>query len=150
MLKVLQKALNGWHGYGVENGNRVSVSFYTNNLQHCLPRASEGTMVIDKSDIPVDRLTTLVVKGPMFDPTLAPDEVDRFGDKETLADIMLPGLQGGYFAAGVLSLVEKSEGDRLGSLDGVGLDIWVALWREAGARIGMVQNGEVVWETQLK
>lgn len=144
MLKTLERGLNGWHGHGVERGCKFSITFYSNDLDYCLKRAEEGTIIIDKKDMPEDKLIDMVLKGPMYDPLLSKDEINTFSSKEkkVLGD-MLPGLDRTFTTIALTSFLKK---EGLGSLDYVGLDIWVSLWREHGARIGVYQNGNVEWE----
>lgn len=144
MLKTLERGLNGWHGHGVERGCKISITFYSNNLDYCLKRAEEGTIIIDKKDMPERALVDMVLKGPMYDPLLGDDEVKGFSEKEKKAlTSMLPGFDRTYTTIALMGVLKKQG---LGSLDYVGLDVWVSLWREAGAKIGVVKNNKVEWE----
>jgi hypothetical protein len=141
MLRTIERGQNGWHGYGIEKGNKVSVTFYTNRIEHTLDRADEDTVFIDKSE--VEDLAKYVLSGPMFDPSLKDDEIARFNEIQTLRQ-MFSGLEGGFKATAALALTEGEKSLR--SLDYVGLEVWITFWKSAGAKIGKLQNGKVVWE----
>jgi hypothetical protein len=141
-LHILKQVKNGWHGQGVN----FSVTFYTTNIIHCLNSDYDYSdcVAIDAHEIDWGKAVDMALKGPMCEPSLPPNTVDKFLDKHkrTLTD-MLPGLGGDFKTIGLMTLV--SEGT-ICSLDYVSRDIYVNLWRGAGAKIGKVVNGQVEWE----
>ncbi len=139
--KLLEIALNGWHG----EGDKSRVSFYTNRLDDCLDYATEGCTILDKSMVAESDLIHNVISGPMVDVSLPPNTVDRFTtkDKQTASN-MLPGLGGAYAVLAKTAIEETPE--KYGSLDKLSLDLYVDLWRKLGAKVGTYTKGKVVWE----
>ena len=139
--KLLQIALNGWHG----EGDRSRVSFYTTHLDDCLDYALESCTILDKSMVAESDLIHNVISGPMVDVSLPPNTVDRFStkDKQT-ASKMLPGLGGAYSVLAKAAIEETPE--KYGSLDRLSLDLYVDFWRKLGAKVGTYTNGKVQWE----
>lgn len=134
-LQIVARYLAGWWGeYG--KGHKLS-GFHS--VEAVLDQCAEGCVVLDKSDVDPKIGVRLVMSGPMLDVSLPPQTVDKFGDQKALEE-MLPGLQDGFRTMAVAVL------KGLSSFDSVSLDIYVAMWRNAGAKVGKVVNGAVVWE----
>lgn len=140
-VKLMEIFLNGWHGAG----DNFSVSYRTNNLEHCLKDAMEDCVIIDKRACPNHAVAVAqVMDGPMVDVRLAERTVDKFNREAGDVQMFLGpgGVQGEY-----RTLLQKAVKDKVWSgLDRVSLDIYTDLWRELGARVGKHTGGEVEWE----
>lgn len=103
--------------------------------------ALEGSPVIDKR-APLERDPSLSVRMPLVDPKLPARTVSPFGeDMRRTALEMAPGLDGWFRTLALTSADPDFRG-----LDSVGVDVYVDLWRKAGARIGRFEAGEIKWE----
>ena len=140
---IIGRGKQGWHSDGLSNGNKCSSSGGT--LENYLKEAEDGTIVYDAMEADDKAFIDWVFKGPMFNPTLAPHEIDSFerdGNKKTLLG-MLPALEGAFKGLAVMALAD------LRSFDFVGRDVYLTAFREKvpGVKFGKVVNHEVVWET---
>jgi hypothetical protein len=83
--------------------------------------AREGAPVYDAIDADYEAFARFVIRGPMVDCNLAPDEWDKLGHDDPLPK----------------------------SLDSVGVERYVNLLRARvpGVRFGRVHNGEIEWES---
>lgn len=138
---IIGRGKAGWHASGICNGNRCSSSGGT--LEGYAKDAKTGTPVYDADKADTDAFTSLVISGPMVDPTLEPGTVKRFGEDEKRAMLgMLPGLGGAFATLATLAMADVS------SLDYVATDVYLAMLRERvpGVRFGRVERGSVVWE----
>jgi len=105
----------------------------------------DGGYTIDRHDV-LDNNPSLSIRSPMLDTHTA--EVNRFKDKVAGQDTFMldvladPGCFGGLAtlakAATVIDSVE--------SFDYVPLSVWLAWWRDKGARIGQRRGNQIVWE----
>jgi len=140
-VQLLSRYLNGWHGeYINEWDGRGSVTYYSNDLDYCLKDAAEGCVIIDKSTCGDDGVS-FVINGPMVDLKLPENTVNRFSGHETAA-IMLPAMGGSF-----QSLAAKAIKDReWKGLDYISLDLYIAAWKEMGAKVGYYRDGKVEWD----
>lgn len=144
--KVIGRGKVGWHADGLTaDGNKVSGS--GGSLEGYLAESDPGTLVYDAEEANDVDFVAMVLAGPICDPTLKDGEVHKFGDKVALAR-MLPGLGGSFATIGVMALLEDNE-NRIGSMDMVAPDLYIAMLRAkvAGIKLGTVNDQhEVVWE----
>lgn len=103
--------------------------------------ALEGVPVVDKRAL-LRLKPGLAVSMPMHRADLAPGTSDAFTDRhrETALQMML-GLCGGF-----ASLATLAQSQTFSGMDYVATDIYLELWRQAGARIGRMQSGRITWE----
>jgi hypothetical protein len=117
------------------------LSGYDRDPERVIPDLSgrydaEGAILLDKRP---------VVNGPngvkivMRAPLLTLKEARAFSTLE-VSPVLASGVSGSY--AGILACAMAGALN----LDYVGLADYVAYWREAGAKVGKVQGGRVVWE----
>lgn len=135
---VIGRGLNGWHA------KAPNVRGSGGTFESYLSQAVDGALIYDASEADVGAFTKLVLSGPMVDPSLAPNEVDRFGkrDRET-ALAMAPMLAGCYQAYALAAGTDRE----FSGLDTVGVGIFEALLRTVpGIKIGRVLYGQATWE----
>jgi hypothetical protein len=145
---VIGRGLAGWHatGKGVSSsgGSLYPQKWHAGGMTTgYLEQAAEGALVYDASEADERSFYKLVISGPMVDPSLGPDEVNRFTTKDRDAMTqMLPGLQGGFKTLATLALDQN-----YGGLDKVGVNIYYTLLKQvSGMRLGHVRGGKVEWE----
>ena len=86
-----------------------------------------GAVAVDmRAAVETERGILQVISGPMLDPALGPWEFSRFGSSRP--EVWHP------------------DGAPLEGFDSVGAEVYAALWRKAGARVGRVQGADIVWE----
>lgn len=145
VYKLIGKGQSGWHAAGISRWGTVSTSSYNTGEDQLLEfakKAEEGALVYDASEAG-PQFVTVVLRGPMFDPKLPPDGVNRFSqkDREAMAR-MMPGLGGGFKTVAKAAMEEGYCG-----LDQVGVNVFESILRTVpGVRIGHVREGVVVWE----
>jgi len=91
----------------------------------------DGTPVFDSRVIPEPDLIDLVFKGPVLDSSLPENSFSRLFD----------GVAGSNTPR-----FRPFDGEPLRALDSVSVDLYLALYRKAGARFGRIQNGVIEWE----
>lgn len=144
-LKLIGKGRSGWHASGISQYGTVSCSSYDTReeqLNKFVADAEDGALVYDASKAGPE-FETMVISGPMFDPKLPPDGVNRFtkDDRATMFR-MIPGLGGAFKDIAKAGMSEAYCG-----LDMVGSKIYEELLSVVpGVRIGHVQDGKVVWK----
>lgn len=145
---VIGRGFNGWHATGVDvsssGGQLDPYTYWTGApVAGYLAEAIEGALVYDAEAADPNAFVKLVMNGPMVNPALPLDGVDRFTKADRDAALrMAPALGGGYKNIAVLAQSEKFTG-----LDRVGVGIFESLLRKVpGVKIGKVQNGAVCWE----
>jgi hypothetical protein len=136
---VVGRGKAGWHASLISGGNVCSSSGGT--LEHYLADAQDEVFIYDASDAKYETFASFVFKGPMLDITLAPDEIDSFGDHKTLKS-MLPGMSGGMETLGAMALTG------LTSLDRVGINVYLKLLKSfvPKTKFGIVKNHKIVWD----
>ena len=97
-------------------------------------------VVIDKRAI-LRSDPRLSIASPLLKVELAPGTVERFVDRETAAR-MLPSLGGAFAFLACAAVVDK----QYSGLDYVATDVYAAIWRKNGARMGRIVNNKIVWE----
>lgn len=145
---VIGRGFNGWHATGVDvsssGGDLNPYTYWTGAaVPGYLAEAIEGALVYDASEADSVAFTRHVMNGPMVNPALAPNEVDRFtkADRDRALQ-MAPALGGGFKTLAVLAQSEKFTG-----LDRVGVGVYEGLLRKIpGVKIGKVVKGKVEWE----
>ena len=86
-----------------------------------------GAVAIDmRAAVETERGIRQVISGPILDPALGAWEFSRFGSSRPE--------------------VWHWNGAPLEGFDSVGAEVYAALWRKAGARVGRVQGADIVWE----
>lgn len=108
----------------------------------------DGTPALDKRpaiDTPAG--FSYAIKGPMVDVDLEPGTCSRLGKMENsiVADAVTrdPGNAFGQ----LINLHRSSQGrQKYGPLDEVAIDIYMARWKELGARTGHYENGTIIWD----
>lgn len=82
----------------------------------------------------------MVINGPMVDVDLEPGEVERLPEP----DPIMAGAMA-FNSYGTLLTLQKAarvQGKRAGPLDSVSIAEYLDLWREAGATVGVIRNGQ--------
>lgn len=88
-------------------------------------------------------LIDVAFNGPLLDVTLPPGTVSRFA-VNTVSPIMAKAMEGTSYGA-LLALHLANEGTgKIGSLDTVSTDLFMAIYRKAGAIVGEVRAGKFV------
>jgi len=141
-VKLLIKGHGGIIGY---KGEHSRVEIPSHDLDRYLYYIEENGYAMDTTVIPDDRLIPLVVRGPMVNVDLEPNQVDRFKGMEELK-LIKSGLQGGFHMLADLAERIEARGVRFGGFDYVSLPIYLALYRKAGARIGIRRKNKIAWE----
>lgn len=83
------------------------------------------------------------LSGPMLDVDLPPGAVDKFTMPEGWLATCICEVSSQFGAMLALHLVSKRE-SAPGALDYVSLPEWCALWKKAGARVGVIRSGQFV------
>ncbi len=94
-------------------------------------RLAEGAYIVDKRPCGADGIAA-VYSGPMAKVGLPALTISRMWEKDQTFASMLDAL----------ACEDTNKG-----MTFVSLDIYVALWRNVGARIGRKVNGQIVWES---
>lgn len=105
-------------------GHNVSVTGLWGDLESNYGDVVEGGTIIDKRNVDHAVLVTGVVSGPMLNEDLPPRTRDRLFEGQSPA----------------------TEDDKFGGLDSISMDLYLAIWRKVGARIGQRQGNVVAWE----
>lgn len=109
---------------------------------------SEGCPVLDiRAAVAEKAGFRMVVSGPMVDVSLAAGEVDRCPEPSPIMAGALSGSSNAF--GGLLALQGAARATRPGApgpLDSVSIGHYVRLWRECGARVGMVRGGGIVFD----
>jgi hypothetical protein len=106
-----------------------------------LHRLRDGGLFLDKRTC--DRLVLVegVCNGPMLSLRLRADEAELF-DEHACLERMEPALGDGFKTLAQHALANR----QWRGFDKVGLNIYLAFWRDRGARIGQRQGNEMHWE----
>lgn len=118
---VYASAPNQWSDHA------ASISIPDNRLTPYLGDLAEGGVVVDKRSVPIARLVELSVSGPMLKESLPAGTKDVFSFDERKP-------------------VPVVEGEKLGGFDYIALDVYLNIWRKAGARIGKRVADAIHWE----
>jgi hypothetical protein len=112
------------HVSGYETPETILESYHwwahpeTHRTYHINPKLAEGCPVVDKREAVKTKAGQLwVYEGPIIDVDLEPNERTFFIGKENPC-----------------------------GFDSVGISTYLRGWREVGARIGMISDGEIIWE----
>jgi hypothetical protein len=145
---IIGRGFNGWHATGIDvsssGGQLDPYEYWTGEkVSGYLAEAIEGALVYDASEADSVAFTRHVMSGPMVNPALPPDGVDRFSSADRAAALrMAPALGGGYQTLAVMAQSEKFTG-----LDRVGVAVFAGLLRAIpGCKVGKVRKGKVVWD----
>lgn len=125
----ISAAALGWTGAGT-----ATITTYNREFEHVLDRLLPGCVCIDKAHLADDPSFVAWVFGAPL-PTLG--KPSAF-DKDSHRDSLLLASGWGSMLAGAI------EGSIC--LDTVGPDTLAAYWRERGARVGVYNGTEIVWE----
>lgn len=107
-------------------GDNVRVSIPDTRLSSYYGDLVEGGYLIDKRPcIHREDFVHMVVSGPLLKESLP------YGHKEGWDRKAIP---------------VDPEGEKFGSLDYVSLDVYLDLWRKAGAKIGVRKGNKISWE----
>jgi hypothetical protein len=101
----------------------------------------EGARVIDKRAA-LEKDWGLAVRMPMLSAALEPNGVSGLDRSCRMLDTMAVHGSGTYGQLAQLALADE----KFSGLDYVGIDIYTQLWRDAGARVGVFQDGRIQWE----
>ena len=98
--------------------------------------------MIDKRAV-LELRPELAISMPMPKMSLLPGQVDRFQERaQDLINMCGPGgLQGGFKTLAVMGMSPAFSG-----MDYVDRWTYSDLWKKAGARLGVVRDGMIVWE----
>lgn len=124
------------------NGSSQSqLQGYHGQLEKHLPELEEGSLVLDTRPCEGRKdWIHNVLSGPLVNPDLAPGEVDSLTDTE---DCIFHEV-GGF--AGMLAIHENLHRQgKLGSLDKVSPEMLCAWWKERGAKVGYIKEGEMIF-----
>lgn len=105
-----------------------------------LHEVEEGSLVLDTRPAQ-DRpdFVSNVFRAPLVDPDLSGEEVDRVNTSGSIHH------HNPHFSSMLkLHEAQQSQGE-LGSLDSVSPERLCAWWKERGAKVGYIQDGEIVW-----
>lgn len=150
-ILVLTVAADGRSCAGDLAGGSSLTGMYGEPEKH-FPRVVPGGKIVDFRTVPRGIVVREVMRAPMLKLSLDPDGIDRFSDLRAedslMAQAMMaePGNQFGQVLRHEQADAAARPERKLGSLDSVGLDIWLDWWRDRGARIGTVGEGGVEWE----
>jgi hypothetical protein len=133
------------NGYGKPDNPHAAV----NKDDRVIP---DGTPCLDMRE-PCNRAEGihLSISGPMVNPNLEPGQVSRLGKVTgTFADAVQndPGNQFGQVIALHNAQQRAPNPTHYGSMDEVAVDIYMALWKQVGARTGHYENGIPVWDQE--
>jgi len=120
--------------------SRCSTTMYDRRLGPYLGDVKEGGVVVDKWNVPFGKGANLVVNGPMVKLGLPPGTIEKFS--ETISDVMLMGLEGEFQTMAQ----HKHKNPKWSGFDYISLDLYLDLWRRAGARIGKRIGNEIQWD----
>lgn len=155
--RVMSFALGGNSSEGVTaDGNCVSCSWYlrAEEMQQYLDNGHysaaeyEGCILIDKRAA-LRQDAGLAFDSPMCDPRLAPGKVDRFAADalHPAAALVLAEVSRHVPMIGLMALKSAADSS-YGGLDHVSPEDYAQWWREHGARIGRIESGRAIWETE--
>lgn len=159
---MIGKGHSGWHtkGYSVKDkfgSTKTSSSSYDPTDEQLMKYANEAynnCPVYDASEADSRAFVSFVISGPMVNLDLKKGEVERFGKAQKLTALQMcgPGGLTDGFAACIKRACSEPE-HKIGSLDYVASDVYLALLRErvSGVRFGKVQQSKgkparVLWE----
>lgn len=143
---VIGRGFAGWHARG------INVSSSGGDLEPrpwgaggmttgYLSEAIDGCLIYDAIDADPAAFTRLVLAGPMVDPKLPADGVDRFANRATAA-AMAPALVGAFGTIAALASTPS-----YGGLDTVGVGVFRALLATVpGIKLGTVIGGVIRWD----
>ena len=134
------------------NGRGFSVSGMYGDPEQYFDRVKNGGYVIDNR--PVKNIVAAVLRAPLLDFKLDSDEIDSLSDSDVATSVFAQAVMsepGNDF--GAMLKHEKQDKKmrpkrKFGSLDGVGINLYLDYWREEGSRIGKIENGEIKWEAK--
>jgi len=149
MLSISQG--NGCSGDGIRDASSTfSISGMYGEPEQHFGRVKVGGWIIDKR--PVENFTSAVMRAPLLGLRLDPDEIDSLTKDEIAGSMFAQAVmsQPGNGFGQILHLENADRSARpkrkFGSLDTVGINLFLDYWRELGARIGQVTDGGVEWE----
>jgi len=142
---LLISVMGSCSGEACVNGMRSSTTGL-HGVEENFERVKSGGWIVDLRAVqdPVVK----VIRAPMLGLNLQPDEVDRLSKEELDSSLVAQAVksQPGNPLGAIVRLEEACREQGFSSLDTVGIDIWLQYWRENGAKIGRVDDGEVKWE----
>ena len=146
MSKRIAKLVHfGLGGHGELYGQGCTCSGYDRPDTYDYSTVPDGTPVLDKRpalDSPEG--LSWVFKGPICDPDLSDEQIDRCPKPSPLfAGAMAEG--GGTFGM-MVAINEAHDSPDPGPLDSVSVPVYIAGWVKRGARYGIVEGGKVVWQ----
>jgi len=141
-------------GHGGLTGRRIAhgwTEIPDNRITPYLGDLAEGGVVLDLRTIPDKELVKLAIAGPMVNPELADDEVDRFVDKVTDENIATAkalshadGGEGNPFYQYIV-LAERIGKEKFTGFDYISIKKYTALYWAAGAKVGIRRGDYVFW-----
>jgi hypothetical protein len=115
------------------------------------PAVLDGGWVVDQRTVPSKELVAAVMQAPLVDLQLEPNAVDSLKESTIVESWMCqammsePGNGFGQILKHELGDSQARPKRRFGSLDKVGIALYLEYWAERGARIGRVNDGQVEW-----
>lgn len=144
--EIIGRGKAGWHANAKNvtssGGDLNPYTYWTGEkCSGYAKEAAEGALVYDAKDADENAFAALVISGPMVDPSLPPEAVNKFGGADAAAQ-MRPGLAGAFG-----QLADAAQSPTYSGLDYVGLGIYRRLLAAVpGVKFGRVEGGIVVWE----
>ena len=146
---LIGRGFAGWHARGLGDDN-CAVSSSGGNIDpykywtgvDCLgyrQEAIDGAIVYDAAHLEDNPTASkefihFVFAGPMFDPSLKANQINRFNDRQTIEVDNLDALTFGF------------DGADIRGLDMVGSGVYLALLKRIpGIKLGTVKDKEVIW-----
>jgi len=106
----------------------------------------DGTYAIDsRSAVDTDKGFHMAVSGPLVNVDLEAGKVERCPEPSSL---LVAGVADNSYG-GMLALQKAHRAtapEAPGPLDGVDIETYVRMWRDAGARIGRYHDYKIVWD----
>lgn len=143
---IIGRGRAGWHAAAknvTSSGGTLEPATYWTGapIAGYAAEAQEGALVYDARDADEAAFTHFVISGPMVDPGLPPEGVNRFDDKDAAAR-MAPFMAGAFQV-----LAQAAQLDDYSGLDYVGIAVYRRLLAQVpGVRFGTIQNGIAVWD----
>lgn len=143
---IIGRGRAGWHAAAKNvtssGGSLEPATYWTGApIAGYAAEAEDGALIYDARDADEDAFSALVISGPMCDPGLPPEGINRWNDHDAAAR-MAPGLSGAFHDLAIAAQSEHYSG-----LDYVGIAVYRRLLEKVpGVRFGRIRNGVAVWD----
>lgn len=142
--RLIGRGFAGWYAQGQYDQGPVCSS--RGSLEEYVAEAEEGCYIYDASHLEgeaASRFMAFVVRGPLLNVGLAPNEMRAFNRKAALEMMGPSGMMGPGGLQGEFRTLAL-----LGNLDEVGIEIYWDLLRKwvPGVKTGRIRRGTVYWD----